>query len=102
MSQMLPNIDHLYLLRNDPDRFEAERNKVISAYIKSLPEERRNAAYAMQCKIDVARQKMSQEEFLRWMSNEAYEISMNIEDQFNFIGHKAEELKKIFENKPEE
>jgi hypothetical protein len=90
----IPSVDHLFWLRHDPDRFEAERNRLISDYIKSLPEENRTAAYAMQCKIDAARMTMSSDELLQWMVREAAELNANLSDQFSFIGHKAADMKK--------
>jgi hypothetical protein len=88
----LPSVEHLFWLRHDPERFEWARNALISDYIKSLPEDRRHAAYAMQCKIDVARMKLSPEEFLVWMQREAVELGDNLADQFSFIKHKIEDL----------
>jgi len=91
---MIPDIEHLYALRHDEDRFEAERNRIISTYIKSLPEERRHAAYAMQCRVDLARMTMTQGDLLKWMIAEAAELQANLSDQFGFIGHKAGDIKK--------
>ena len=91
---MLPNIDHLFWLRHDKALFEAERNRIISTYIKSLPEERRTAAYAMQCKIDVARMQLSDEELLKWMANEARELTENLTNQLSFVGHKVADIKR--------
>jgi len=90
----IPSVDHLFWLRHDTDKFEAERNRLISEYIKSVPEEHRVAAYAMQCKIDVARMTLSCDELLVWMVSEAAELGANLDDQFAFIGHKAADMKK--------
>jgi hypothetical protein len=88
-----PSLDHLFWLRHDAVKFEVARQQLISDYIKSLPEKHRKSAYAMQCKIDLARQTLSQDEFLQWMKTEFVELSENLSDQFAFIAHKAQELK---------
>jgi len=90
---MLPKTDHLFWLRHDEDAFERERNRLISDYIKSLPEERRAAAYLMQLRIDEARLRLSQEELLMWMQREAVELAANLGDQFSYLGHRAQDLK---------
>lgn len=90
---MLPNVDHLFWLRHDEDRFEAERNRIISEYISSIPEPHRNAAYAFQLKIDEARMRLSQDEFLKWMQQEARELAENLSDQFLAVQHKAQDIK---------
>ncbi len=90
---MIPNLDHLFWLRHDKERFEQERNRLVTEYIKSVPEEHRAAAYAMQCKIDLARMTLSPEEFLKWMQREMAELGENLADQFAFIGHKAQDIK---------
>lgn len=93
--EMIPKTDHLFWLRHDVERFEAERNRIISEYIRALPEEKRAAAYAMQLKIDEARLRLSDEDLLKWMVAEAAELQANLVDQFNYVAHKAEELKKL-------
>lgn len=90
----LPSVDHLFWLRHDEDRFEVERSRLISDFIKSMPEEHRMAAYAMQCKIDAARLTMSSDELLQWMVREFAELQANMMDQFAFIGHKVADIKK--------
>lgn len=79
------NIDSLKGLTGDA--FEAERNRIISSYIKSLPEERRTATYAMQCKIDLARETMPNEEFLLWMVREMAEQLENLSDACVHLSH---------------
>ena len=94
---MLPNLDHLASLRDDDLRFEAERSRIISEYIKSLPEEHQRQAYAYQLRIDAARLTMSSERFLQWMVNEASEMADNLSDQFLAIAHKAQDIEKSIE-----
>ena len=90
---MIPSTDHLFWLRHDPAKFEAARNEIITEYLKSVPKENQKAAYAMQCKIDLARESMSQEELLVWMQRELAELAENLSDQFSFIAHKAQDMK---------
>lgn len=91
---MIPSVDHLYALAGDEDAFERERNRLITEYIKSIPEQHRRAAYAMQCKIDAARLTLGPQEFLAWMQLEALELAENLGDQFSFIAHKAQDIKR--------
>lgn len=90
---MLPTTDHLFWLRHDKEAFEAERNRLISDYIKSLPEHQRVAAHAMQCKIDLARQTLSPDEFLKWMQQETAEMARNMNDLFLAVQHRAQDIK---------
>lgn len=90
---MIPSTDHLFWLRHDPAKFEAARGELITEYLKSVPEEHRKAAYAMQCKIDLARETMSPEQLLEWMRKELAELAENLSDQFSFIAHKAQDMK---------
>jgi hypothetical protein len=80
-------VETLYALKDDPVAFETERSRIISEYIKSLPEDRRKTAYAMQCKIDLARETMSGSDFLLWMGKEAVELGENLADQLLAIRH---------------
>jgi hypothetical protein len=82
---MLPNVDHLRELAADEDAFERERNRIISEYLKSLPPERRMAAYATQIQVDLARETMSSDELLVWMCREAAEKLENLSDQFQAV-----------------
>lgn len=84
---MLPNVEHLRELAGDALAFESERNRIISEYLKSLPKERRAAAYAMQVEIDLARETMSSDELLVWMCRQAAERLENLSDQFQAIKH---------------
>lgn len=92
---MIPNLDHLASLKDDPVAFELERGQIIKDYIMSLPEDKRKRVYAYQLKIDLARLTLSSEELLVWMAREAREMAANLEDQFVFIGNKATDLQKI-------
>lgn len=95
---MLPGVAHLFWLRHDEVRFEAERSKLISDYISSLPEERRAAAWAMQQKIDQARKTLSGDKLLAWMVGEAVELQANVVDQFNHIHSTVKDLKKSLDD----
>jgi len=90
----IPSVEHLFWFRHDPDKFEAERAKVIKEFLDSVPAEHRSAALAMQLKIDLMREKLSPDELLKWMVQEAAELTANLQDQFAFIGHKAADLKR--------
>jgi hypothetical protein len=90
----LPNTDHLFWLRHDKERFEAERTRLIDEHIQSLPESHQLAARAMQDRIDAARQVMADDEFLQWMVRETAELSANLSDQFAYIGHVADCMQK--------
>ena len=94
----LPSVEHLFWLRHDEIRFEAERSRLISEYINSLPEERRRSAYLMQLKIDEARVKLSDDELLAWMVREATELQENLADQFNAIRNTATRLKRSLDD----
>lgn len=63
------------------DAFEDERNRIIMDYFKSLPENRRRTAYAMQCRIDLARMTLSEEDYLRWFQAQGLELAENLADQ---------------------
>lgn len=77
----IPSVEHLFWLRHDKGAFERERNRLITEYMQSLPADKRRVAYAMQVKIDLARETMSNDEFLRWMANEAQKLAANLDDQ---------------------
>ena len=91
---MLPNTDHLFWLRHDTDRFEAERARLISEYIATVPEEHRASVQAFQNKIDAARSTMSQDQFLTFLQQESRELAENLSDQFLAITHKAQDIKR--------
>lgn len=91
---MLPNTDHLFWLRHDADRFEAERTRLISEYIATVPEEHRASVQAFQSRIDAARSSMTPDQFLVWMQKEVRELTENMSDQFLAITHKAQDIKR--------
>ena len=91
---MLPNTDHLFWLRHDTDRFEAERTRLISEYIATVPEEHRASVQAFQNKIDAARSTMSQDQFLTFLQQESRELAENLSDQFLASTHKAQDIKR--------
>lgn len=87
---MLPTTDHLAALKDDPVAFEIERNRIISGYIKSLPEHQQKRAYLMQCRIDIARATLNDEELLEWFKLEAQELAENIDDLFLSIKNRTD------------
>lgn len=80
-------VETLYTLKDDPVAFEKERSRIIAEYIKSLPTEKQKVAYAMQCKIDLARETLGSDDFLLWMGKEAVELGENLADQLLVIRH---------------
>ena len=56
--------------------FEARRSKIISDYIKSLPEDRRKKAYVFQLELDLKRIKMEPQAF---MAHCFSEVGQNLE-----------------------
>lgn len=69
------------------DAFETERNRIIVEYIKSLPPEKRNVAYATQLSVDLKRETLSPEEFSRWLVQEMNEHLENLSDQLVSLKH---------------
>lgn len=51
--------------------FEARRSRILSDHIKSLPEDRRKAAYLFQLQLDLKRMSMSSNEFMIYCFKEA-------------------------------
>lgn len=88
---MLPDLSHLQDL--SPSAFEAERCRIIGAFLSTLPEDRRKKVYLYQRRIDEARDRLSSEDFLLWMVAEAREMADNLSDQFLAITHKAQDLR---------
>lgn len=98
---MIPNLDHLFWLRHDHERFETERSRIISDYISTLPEKHRSSAHAMQRKIDEARARLSDEELLQWMVHEAGELAANLDDLFLHIRHSADGVRRQLDAPPD-
>jgi hypothetical protein len=70
------------------DAFEAERNRIISEYIKSLPEGReRNMSYAKQLELDLKREMMQPDEFNRYLAAQITESLENLADQLTALKH---------------
>lgn len=79
------NLSYLALLSKM--EFEAERNRLISQYILSLPEERRKKAYLHQLNVDEKRINLSPEEFMKWIQLELNENLLNLEDAMSSLQH---------------
>jgi hypothetical protein len=67
--------------------FEMERNRILSEYILSLPEEKRKVAYAKQLEIESVRISADDEEFNKWLMSQISENLGNISDQFVAMKH---------------
>lgn len=91
------NVDHLFWLRHDPQRFEAARLEVIENYISSLPVEAQPAAREFQARVDEARARLGQDEFLKWMQEEAAALSEELSSKFTAAATKLTELKQELE-----
>ena len=58
------DFDKMMALAKNPLAFEAERARVINSYIKTLPEERRQAAFKFQKDLDLKRIGMKSVDFI--------------------------------------
>lgn len=89
---MLPDLRHLQGL--SPIDFEAERCRIIGDFLATLPPDRRSKVYLYQMRIDEARDRLSPDDFLRWMQAEARELADNMSDLFLAVAHQAQDLTK--------
>jgi hypothetical protein len=65
--------------------FERRRSQILSDHIKSLPEDRRKQAYALQLQLDLKRAKMGSEEFMKHCLREATANLETIGSQFEVL-----------------
>jgi hypothetical protein len=70
------NFEKLQELLSDPAAFEAERSRIISSFISSLPKDRQVDAMAFQARLDATRATMTADQFLEYTSTQ---INENLE-----------------------
>lgn len=58
------------LAQTDSLRFEEERYKIIQSFIKSLPNDKQKSAFAFQLSLDIMRNEMKPEQFLKHCSDQ--------------------------------
>lgn len=74
------DLSKLKSLSPDSVEFDDERARIIRDHIMSLPPEKRNQAYAQQCRIDLARETMPREQFEAFLWKDMAENLANLAD----------------------
>jgi len=78
-------MDLSYLADLPDNEFEQERSRIIKSQIDRAPERLRARLFQLQSELDVRRQSMSSEDFMKSLCNDMQENIENLSDQFCLI-----------------
>lgn len=78
-------MDLSYLADLPDNEFEQERSQIIKSHINRAPEHMRARLFQLQSELDVRRQSMSSEDFMKSLCNDMQENIENLSDQFCLI-----------------
>lgn len=78
-------MDLSYLADLPDNEFEQERSRIIKSQIDRAPEYMRTGLFQLQSELDVRRQSMSSEDFMKSLCNDMQENIENLSDQFCLI-----------------
>ena len=78
-------MDLSYLADLPDNEFEQERSRIIKSQIDRAPERMRTGLFQLQSELDMRRQSMSSEDFMKSLCNDMHENIENLSDQFCLI-----------------
>lgn len=78
-------MDLSYLADLPDNEFEQERSQIIKSQINRAPEHMRARLFQLQAELDIRRQSMSSEDFMKSLCNDMHENIENLSDQFCLI-----------------
>jgi predicted hydrolase (HD superfamily) len=80
--------DLTYLSKLTPEEFEAERARLISEFIQDAPKEQQAALINTQARLDVLRETVPSEQFLRSVFSEMGDNMQKLNEHFTELNEK--------------